>query len=83
MGQMLQSAISESADASQRRGLLFIHYATIVIWSTFVVVWFGQELGMLSIYSAEMGNMLANFAAKVRGQSFGIKLLAGVACCCF
>lgn len=65
MGQMLQSAISESADSSQRRGLLFIHYGTVVIWSTFVVVWFGQELGVLSIYSAEMGNMLANFAAKV------------------
>lgn len=66
MGQMLQSAISESADSSQRRGLLFIHYGTVIIWSTFVVVWFGQEFGLLSIYSAEMGNLLANFAAKVR-----------------
>lgn len=65
MGQMLQSAISESADSSQRRGLLFIHYGTVIIWSTFVVVWFGQEFGLLSIYSAEMGNLLANFAAKV------------------
>ena len=66
MGKMLQSAISESADSSQRQGLLFIYYGTIVIWSTFVVVWFGQEFGVLSIFNAEMGNMLANFAAKVR-----------------
>ncbi|KAA6426844.1 MAG: adenylate guanylate cyclase [Trebouxia sp. A1-2] len=65
MGKMLQSAITESADASQRQGLLFIYYGTVVIWSAFVVVWFGQELGMLSIYRAELGNMLANFAAKV------------------
>ena len=65
MGKMLQSAITESADASQRQGLLFIYYGTVVIWSAFVVVWFGQELGMLSIYRAELGNMLANFSAKV------------------
>ncbi len=65
MGQMLQSAISESADATQRQGLLFIYYGTVVIWSAFVAVWFGQELGMLSIYRAELGNMLANFSAKV------------------
>ena len=65
MGKMLQSAITESADASQRQGLLFIYYGTVVIWSSFVVVWFGQELGMLSIYRAELGNMLANFSAKV------------------
>lgn len=76
MGQMLQSAISESADSSQRRGLLFIHYGTVVIWSTFAVVWFGQELGMLSIYNAEMGNMLANFAAKVRMKLLGPSLLS-------
>ena len=65
MGKMLQSAITESADASQRQGLLFIYYGTVVIWSAFVVVWFGQELGMLSIYRAELGNMLANISAKV------------------
>lgn len=65
MGQMLHSAIAESADSSQRQGLLFIYYGTVVIWSAFVVVWFGQELGMLSIYRAELGNMLANFSAKV------------------
>lgn len=68
MGKMLQSAISESADSSQRQGLLFIYYGTVVIWSSFVVVWFGQELGVLSIYSAEMGNMLANFASKVKAS---------------
>ena len=65
MGKMLHSAISESADPSQRKGLLFIYYGTVVIWSTFVVVWFGQEFRVLSIYNAEMGNMLANFSAKV------------------
>ncbi len=59
MGKMLQSAITESADASQRQGLLFIYYGTVIIWSAFVVVWFGQELGMLSVYRAELGNMLA------------------------
>lgn len=68
MGKMLQSAITESADSSQRQGLLFIYYGTVVIWSSFVVVWFGQELGMLSIYRSELGNMLANFAAKVRSH---------------
>ena len=65
MGQMLHSAIAESSDSSQRQGLLFIYYGTVVIWSSFVVVWFGQELGMLSVYRAELGNMLANFSAKV------------------
>ncbi|DBA81613.1 hypothetical protein WJX77_010729 [Trebouxia sp. C0004] len=65
MGKMLQSAITESADASQRQGLLFIYYGTVIIWSSFAVVWFGQELGMLSIYRAELGNMLSNFSAKV------------------
>jgi len=68
MGKMLQSAITESADASQRQGLLFIYYGTVIIWSAFVVVWFGQELGMLSVYRAELGNMLANFSAKVPQQ---------------
>ena len=77
MGKMLQSAISESADSSQRQGLLFIYYGTVVIWSTFVVVWFGQEFGVLSIYNAEMGNMLANFAAKVRAF---VSLLTHAAC---
>lgn len=65
MGKMLQSAISESADSSQRQGLLFIYYGTVVIWSTFAVVWFAQEFKVLSIRNAELGNMLANFAAKV------------------
>lgn len=72
MGKMLQSAISESADSSQRQGLLFIYYGTVVIWSTFAVVWFAQEFNVLSIKNAELGNMLANFAAKVgtRGLPF-------------
>lgn len=72
MGKMLQSAISESADSSQRQGLLFIYYGTVVIWSTFAVVWFAQEFNVLSIRNAELGNMLANFAAKVgtKGLAF-------------
>ena len=65
MGKMLQSAISESADSSQRQGLLFIYYGTVIIWSTFAVVWFGQEFAVLSVHNAELGNMLANFSAKV------------------
>lgn len=65
MGKMIQSAIVESADHAQRQGLYFIYYATVVIWSAFAVVWFGQEFGVLSIYRAEVGNMWANFGAKV------------------
>lgn len=65
MGKMIQSAIVESADHAQRQGLYFIYYATVVIWSAFAVVWFGQEFGVLSIYQAEVGNMWANFGAKV------------------
>ena len=66
MGKMIQSAIEESDTSTQRQGLFFIYYATVVIWSAFVVVWFGQELGVLSIYRAEVGNMWANFGAKAR-----------------
>ena len=65
MGKMIQSAIVESDDPAQRQGLYFIYYATLVIWSAFVVIWFWQELGVLSIYRAEVGNMWANFGAKV------------------
>ena len=72
MGKMLQSAISESADSSQRQGLLFIYYGTVVIWSTFAVVWFAQEFNVLSIRNAELGNMLANFAAKVGTKGSGL-----------
>lgn len=80
MGQMLQSAISESADSSQRRGLFFIYYGTVIIWSTFVVVWFGQELRLLSLYNAEMGNMLANFSAKVETNPLQATDSAGLSC---
>ena len=65
MGKMIQSAIAEADDHAQRQGLYFIYYATVVIWSAFAVVWFGQEFGVLSIYQAEVGNMWANFGAKV------------------
>ncbi|KAK9828691.1 hypothetical protein WJX72_001553 [[Myrmecia] bisecta] len=62
---MVQGALGVQNDADARRGLKAILYTTIVVWTAFPVAWLLDRTGLLSIFSAEMLIMVANFGAKV------------------
>ena len=69
IGDMVRSAIKVGAaghDAEAQSGLLFIYYATVVVWSAFPLAWLLQEFNLVSVFNAEMIYMFANFMAKVR-----------------
>lgn len=61
---MIMSALDANADDDARRGLRFVLYATLVIWSSFPICWIGLVSGLMSIQSAECTTMISNFMAK-------------------
>ena len=62
---MINTAREACSDAEQRRRLQFLRNVTPHVWNTFWAMWFCQYFGLLSVFQAELGNMVANFVAKV------------------
>lgn len=62
---MINTAREACSDAEQRRRLQFLRNVTPHVWNTFWAMWFCQYFGLLSVFQAELGNMVANFTAKV------------------
>ena len=66
---MIDTAREACSDAEQRRRLTFLRDVTPHVWNMFWLMWFCQYFGVLSVFQAELGNMFANFLAKVTPSS--------------
>jgi len=66
---MINTAREACSDAEQRRRLQFLRNVTPHVWNTFWVMWFCQYFGILTVFQAELGNMIGNFVAKVKPNS--------------
>ena len=62
---MINTAREACSDAEQRRRLQFLRNVTPHVWNTFWFMWFCQYFGILTVFQAELGNMIGNFVAKV------------------
>ncbi len=72
---MINTAREACSDAEQRRRLQFLRNVTPHVWNTFWAMWFCQYFGVLTIFQAELGNMIGNFVAKVSRLASAIRLL--------
>ncbi|DBB18216.1 hypothetical protein WJX82_000391 [Trebouxia sp. C0006] len=61
---MINTAREACSDAEQRRRLQFLRNVTPHVWNTFWFMWFCQYFGILTVFQAELGNMIGNFVAK-------------------
>ena len=62
---MINTAREACSDGEQRRRLQFLRNVTPHVWNIFWAMWFCQYFGILSVFQAELGNMVGNFVAKV------------------
>ncbi|KAL0026791.1 hypothetical protein WJX77_001496 [Trebouxia sp. C0004] len=61
---MINMAREACSDAEQRRRLQFLRNVTPHVWNIFWIMWFCQYFGVLTVFQAELGNMMGNFVAK-------------------
>lgn len=79
---MINTAREACSDAEQRRRLQFLRNVTPHVWNTFWAMWFCQYFGVLTVFQAELGNMIGNFVAKVIQLPCRVTMHAGKITCC-
>ncbi len=79
---MINTAREACSDAEQCRRLQFLRNVTPHVWNTFWAMWFFQYFGVLTVFQAELGNMIGNFVAKVIQLPSRVTMHAGKITCC-
>ena len=79
---MINTAREACSDAEQRRRLQFLRNVTPHVWNIFWAMWFCQYFGVLTVFQAELGNMIGNFVAKVITPLSAVYMHAGESSCC-